>query len=189
MDSRQQRLILTRDLNVIDEDKGHLRLFLTGDESAALPSKTLRYSVVLTRPDNVQVLLMTDKSRRAHGQATVLDGPLPDPIEPITITLDDMTMQTSVYYSGAYAGAAMVDNETGLHSAAIRLDDFTGSVLGQGSLEQAPSQDVGAWFPVAAKAFDEHTGLAHIPFEGQLMWVRFLITVTDGDLVSITYRN
>lgn len=189
LDSRHQRLLLTRELTVVDEAKGHLRLFLTGNEASALPAKTLKYTVVMTRPDNVQVMLYTDRNRKASGAATVVDGPLPDPIDPIELTMEDFILRQGVYYSGAYAGAKMVANESGLHSVALRLVGFTGNVTVQGSIESAPTQDDGSWFPVSDLDYDDHTGMAHIPFEGQLMWVRFLITKTSGEVETITYRN
>jgi hypothetical protein len=188
-DTRQQRLLVSRDLIIVDEEKGHLRLFLTGAESAALPIKTLSYSVVLTRADNVQVLLFTDRSRKSSGTAMVADGPLPDPIDPIELTLEDFLIREGVYYSGALPGSVMVDNETGFHSVVFNLTGFTGILTAQGSLELSPSQDDGLWFPMATQTLSQHTGLYHIPFEGQVNWVRFVITKAAGDVTAITFRN
>lgn len=189
MDAKNQRLLLSRDLMVIDAAKGHLRLFVTGDEAAALPKKTLKYTVVMTRPDNVQVMLMMDRNRQSSGVVNVEDGPIPEPVAPIEITAEDFIQRNGKFYSGTYAGSAMVQNDSGLHSALLTLDDYTGDIVVQGSLEALPSQTDSDWFAVETRSFTHKTGTVHVPFEGNLMWVRFSFTKTNGELTSILYRN
>lgn len=189
LDFRHQRLILSRALTVVDPVNAQLQFKMTATETGNLPSKTLRYSVVMNNPDGTTTMLFTDRSLKAAGQVNVLDGPLPVPVDPVVIEFSDFLVRNSLYYSSDYAGAAMIDNETGIHSAVVDLSGFTGTVTVQGSVELTPPNDDSLWFPITSQVFTNQTGLSYIPFQGELMWVRFQLSIVSGTLNQITYRN
>lgn len=188
-DYKTQRVLLTRDLIILDEDKGLARLFISGEEAAALSPGTHHYSVIYTRSDGVQMILYTDRDRRGTGYVEVTEGPLPDPLEATPISMDEFVIRDSKYYSGAYMGAASVMNYSGQHSLAISFSDFTGSFTVQGSLQAQPSSTDTQWFEVKKETYVDETGLVHFPFEGNLLWVRFVVVKVDGDIELIQYRN
>jgi hypothetical protein len=189
LDFRHQRLILSRALQIIDAANGQLRFTLSATESGNLPSKTLKYSVVMNNPNGSTTMLFTDRSLKAAGQINVLDGPIPEPIDPVVIEFSDFLSRNSFYYSSSYAGAAMVDNPTGIHSAVMDLTGFSGTITVQGSVELSPPTDDSLWFPITSKVCSNQTGSVYIPFQGELMWVRFQVSVVSGTLNQITYRN
>lgn len=189
LDSRNERLLMSRDLDVVDEDEGHLRFAVSGDEAAALPKKSLSFSVVMTKADNSTTMLFTDRHRQASGVVHVTDGPLPDPIAPIEVLWDEFLPRNNAFYAGSYKGAAMVSNESGLHSVVVYLDNFSGTFSVEGSLELTATQADDDWFEVATETFVTETGAVHISFEGNLMWVRFKVVPGAGAFTSLIYRN
>lgn len=187
---RTQRVIMTRDLEVVDAAKGHLRLFVSGEEAAALPPGALKYSTVITNTvTNVQTLLFTDRDRSGSGTVEVTEGPIPDPPEPIRLSFSEFIFRSGRYYSEALEGAAQVRNYSGQHSLAINLAAFTGRFTVQGSLEENPSSLDTNWFNVDNRLYNNDNGLVHFPFEGNLLWVRFMVELGSGSIEKIEYRN
>jgi hypothetical protein len=59
----------------------------------------------------------------------------------------------------------------------------------QASLELTAPTDDSQWFNVTSQTFSNQTGSTYIPFQGELMWVRFQLSIVGGALNTITYRN
>lgn len=185
-----QRVIMTRDLEVVDAAKGHMRLFISGEEAAALPPGALRYSAVVTNTvTNVQTILFTDRDRKGSGVVEVTEGPIPDPPEPIRLSFSEFILRNGKYYSEALEGAALVQNYSGQHSLAINLAAFSGKFTVQGSLEENPSALDTNWFNIDYRLYQNDNGLVHFPFEGNVLWVRFVVEVGSGTIEKIEYRN
>lgn len=188
-DPTTQKVLLTRDLIVVDAAKGLVRLFVSGDEAASFPKGFLRYSIVMLRNDGVQVMLYTDRDRKGVGHINVIDGPLPDPIEPIPLSLDDFIIRNGKKYSTALPGAAMVHNVGGQHSVVLHLNDFSGIFTVQGTLEPQPGSSDSLWFDVKTLNFSSRTEVVHVPFEGNLMHVRLVVLTNGGTIDLMLYRN
>jgi hypothetical protein len=189
LDQTTKRVLLTRNLQIVSAPDGHARLFMTGDDVAKFPSQTLRYTVVQTRSDGVQVACYTDRDRKAIGLVEVAEGPIPGPAEPTPISTDDFINLSGKLQSGAYPGSASVGNVSGQHSLVIPTQYFTGRVTIQGSLIEQPGSSPGEWFNVTSREFTNSTELVHMPFEGNLLWVRFIVETVSGDIDVIQYRN
>lgn len=186
------KLLMSRDLEMLDPVKGLVRFFISSEESAALPLMGLRYSVVMTRQDGVQSMLYTDRDRKGLGVADVINGPYPPPIEPYTIDPDAFVHTAGKLVSGSYPGAATVLNMGGQHSVILDMEDFIGKFTVQGSLETAPSSSNSDWFTIKTESYTTADVKVHVPFEGNLLWVRFIIEEdvnSNGAITAITYRN
>lgn len=189
-DPDTDRVLLTRDLTVVDSAKGLLKLFVSGDDVAALPEGAFKYSTVITNTiTDAQTLLFTDMQRRATGTVEIVEGPTPDPQEPIVLNFYTFTQRSGKYYSGAQPGAATVKNYSGLHTLAVGLYQFTGTITVQGTLQEVPSALDVDWFDVDSRTYNNQTGLFYFPFEGNLLWVRLKIEVFSGTIESLEYRN
>lgn len=188
VDPRNDTVVLSQDLLVVDPTKGLARFSVNATVTAALAPGSMRYTMMLTR-GGTQTLLYTDRERKAVGVIYVAEGPLPDAVEATEVDMSALVHRNSKRYTPALPGAASVLNYTGEHSTAILLDDFSGIVTVQGTLDSSPSTlDVG-WFDVKEITYNHTTGLQHINFEGNLMWTRFVIQTVEGDVTSIQYRN
>jgi hypothetical protein len=189
-DIKNNKILLTRELTVVDAAKGLVRLFVSGDEAAAMPLGFMHYSIVMLRPDDVTVMLYTDRERKGLGNIEVISGPIPAPLEPTYLSLADFITLVGKQYSSPLPGAAMVNNLSGQHSLVIDYNEFIGKISVQGTLEPQPSHTSDNWFTVTT---DEHltatTLLKNIAFEGNLMWVRVVVERQSGNVDSFQYRT
>lgn len=184
------RVIMTRDLEAVDADKGLFTFFVSGEEAAALPAGALRYSTVVTNTiTNIQTLLFTDRERKGTGVVEVTEGPIPDPPEPYRLSFSEFLPRGGKFYSENLEGAASVQNFSGQHSLAIDFAAFSGKFTVQGSLEENPSSLDSNWFNISTAQYNNQTGLTHYPFEGNVLWVRFVVELFSGVIEKIEYRN
>jgi hypothetical protein len=184
----RSKLLLTRSLTVVDTAKGRYRLTVEPDAMHDWPLGGLTYVAGVTDGTS-ETLLYTDREKATTGVLYLLDGPLPQPIEAITIPASDFVLREPYTYSGAYPGAAQVGNLSGLHTIAVYGVAFTGRVLAQGSLDAQPSSDDSAWATIAAYDLDLASGVTPFGFEGNYQWIRFAVETLDGTFEKIVYRN
>ncbi len=191
MDTRQQRLIMARQMTVVDAAKGHLKFFVTAEESASLPLRDLSYTVMMTRPDNAQVLLFTDRNRAAVGVIHVEEGPLPIVVEPIHLDKRDFFKNNAYWQAQSFASARTVGNESGIHSLTLELlDRFSGVFEVQGSTNPSAAQDDQDWKTVLTEKYTQTEGVQYLTFtDTDILWIRFRITPTRGDFGKLVYRN
>ena len=197
IDTRQQRLLMARDLILADATQGHFKLFITGEEAASFPKRDLRYTVMMTRTDAAQVMLFTDKNKKSDGVIHVEDGPLPMVVEPVRLRPNDFLTRAMglgkvrTLYAGSFASAKTVGNDTGIHSLSIEfIDDFSGKVFIEGSRNTSAAQDDSDWFIIHEESFTLKTGTEYIPFtNAEVMWVRFRIEPRRGTFDEVVYRN
>jgi hypothetical protein len=188
IDPRTETVLLSRALTVVDAVNGLAKFNLTAADTSGLPLSSLSYSIIMTVA-GVQSLLYTDRDRRGIGTADVVNGPIPPPVDPYIALLSNFTSRNGSKYSSAYAGAANVLDLTGQHSVVNALTGWTGTFAVQASLESNPTSDAD-WFNVMTKSYVTSTQNDHITFEGNFLWVRFVVTNdTAGTLSQITYRN
>lgn len=167
---------------------GRCRLIITPGEASEIPLGLLRYSVTITDEDSNTGILYTDRELSHGAMVEVIDGPIPGPADPITVVPDDFTIRDGAMWSGSLPGAATVGHTAGVHTIAAYLEDFTGTLTIQGSIEEQPIAD-GDWFDVDELEFEEETSTASHTFIGNLLWVRFKVVSTNGEITQILYRN
>lgn len=191
IDPRQQRLLLSRQLTVHDAAKGHLKFFMTGEDVAALPIRDLSYTVTMTRPDNAQVMLYTDRDRGGQGVIHIAEGPLPLVVEPVHLDIKDFFQNGTYYQAQAFASAKTAGNESGIHSLTLELlAGFSGEFEIQGSTNPSAAQDDRDWSTVVKKQYTETTGVQYLTFtDTDILWVRFRITPRRGKFDKLVYRN
>jgi hypothetical protein len=191
----------------IDPAKGVWLLTLKATDIVDWPLGYLQYIVIGDRASGDQVMLYTDRAYGPYSGCEVIHGPFPRPVEAYSITPEDCINQGHSLYSGAYRGAAQVGNLSGIQSAVIQLTDFTGSFSVQASLEnEAPVTDsdwAAANITTASNgtvvdgtvnfvAPNAVTGPVFVQFEGNYMWVRFIVhtaMLSTGKWTGIDFRN
>lgn len=193
-DRRNQKVLVNQAMDIIDQDKGLYEIVIDPVDLDPIEIGYYNYFVLTDSADGIPSPLYTDRNRSPLGVIEVAEGPVPLPRSSIEIAEDQFAISNSVALTGSYAGAATVGDLSGVHSAAFYFDNFRGSVKVQGSLDAQPTSTDSYWFDVHTFAFDDTTysGLYPVTFEGNLVWVRFLVTQTDGQftgLRKILFRN
>lgn len=184
VDPRERRIVMSLPVVLVDADQGLFKAVFRAADTVPLATGSLTYTVTVTRPDDTSVLLYTDRAYGTGGYLTVVEGPLPRPIEPSTITPDIMVADGPTHTSGAFPAAI-----TGINTAALHLVGFTGTIRIEASLEDQPSQTTTDWFTMAERTFHAATGTHQLTAEGAFAWVRLCIIGNDGVCSKIVLRH
>ena len=209
-DQRAERLLHQQDLIVTNDAKGYCRLILSPDVTEDWLLQTYSYSIQVTNLDGSVHMLYTDIAESQRGFFELAQGPIFDPRPSFEVTYDNLFPTnigsnsqtfTSVRISSAFPGAAQRGNTSGLHTAVAFLDNFSGILKIQVSLEEASPTDI-SWFDVEMGSYDHQTSVESFTFEANAMWVRFWVVnnyeqnpdvpVLASDVGSITklvFRN
>lgn len=190
-DTRQNRVLLER--NLVQRVIGTQTLWVLSIAATDIvdwPLGFLRYSMVVDRGAD-EVMLYSDRAYQGYSQCQVIEGPYPDPPEPITVTEADMTILSGELVSGAYPGAASVGNVSGLHGVVLNVTDFVGQFYVEGSLEAQPSTHESDWFTAHGQYFGQPT-TGPIQFDdviGNYVWIRFVLLKESGEFHSVTLMS
>ena len=84
----------------------------------------------------------------------------------------DQSAQRYEYYSGNLHGNPEFKSNAALHTAAVYMTAFKGTVLVEGTLENSPST-FGNYAVIARKEYNAFTGIDYINFNGVFSKVRF----------------
>jgi hypothetical protein len=205
VDSDSQTLKLQKNLQVINDARGHCRLTISPSDIGEWAEAYYSYSLVLERTDGSQILIYCDQNRSSYGFLEVKAGPLPPPNNIYEIGDDQFAHQTygvtnqpvsGIPYrvSGGTPGAAQRDNRAGQHTVAIYSQNFKGLFKVQASLDNSlPTDDMG-WFDVegANITLDQVSGITAMTFQGSLMWVRFIYIpdpTNTGTVSKVLFKN
>jgi hypothetical protein len=189
LDRRAQKTLLTRTVTVIDATKGAYKFLIDPVDCAEWRTGMLEYTVTVTDSQNHDTFLFHDRDRSPFGVLEMLDGPLMQATDPITVNHSSFLMRDGRLFSGAVAGAANVGNTSGVHTAAFYMNMFTGSVSIQASLDMQPTSDDSGWFNVDSRDMFENSSVEGFNFTGNYLWVRFVADPILGTFSKVVYRN
>jgi|GEM_PF-2730994 len=187
LDHENRFEVLTKDLEVINDLKGKLQLQLTPTDVNSLDDGWYDYVVLLENEDGTQNVLYTDQTMTARGYFEIIGDMLPPNVmsmdfgDPMTDWLASTNADTLIttYYSAPELGDASIGDEWGLHTAAIYLTDYSGTIKIQGSLESTAPSDNAQWFDISITpntfeaVFENVSGIQAYNFEANVTWVRF----------------
>lgn len=189
LDRRSQKTLLTRTVTAIDATKGAYKFIIDPVDCADWRTGMLEYTVTVTDGQQHDSFLFHDRDRSPFGVLEMLDGPLMQATDPITIEHSSFLMRDGRLFSGAQPGAASVGNTSGVHTAAYYMVNYTGSVTIQASLDSQPNSDDLGWFNVDSRDMFENTGTEAFSFTGNYLWVRFVGDAILGTFTKVVFRN
>jgi hypothetical protein len=94
---------------------------------------------------------------------------------------------SEVVIGDKYKGDGYYGRSDGLHTIQYNLDEFTGTVIIEGTLEVDPSDS--DWFSVHSYVANQETENKISSFTGNYVWIRAKIIYTDGTLNSISLNH
>jgi hypothetical protein len=225
VDNRDQSLKIQQELSYspMMAKKGHARLTLLWSVLANLDPGYFFYSISVTDSTGKETLFYTDLSRTVQGYLELQQGPLPGPYSSILITESDFASQSwgtdltvsNYLMAGVYPGAAQRGNRNGMHHVAVYMQNYTGYLNIQASLENSPPTDQHEWFDVDIGRHEEEqcercpssipagqcphyrysqpiykftsfTGIKHFSFVGSYMWLQFILNHSPMNYGNVT---
>lgn len=180
--------MMQKSITILDEHAGKARLSLTPADVQDWDIGYYDYSILIENEDGTKNLLFTDQDQNARGWFELRQGVLPGFVPSVVVTEDEfapfhhgeMPGGVTRYASPNFPGDAQLGFADGLHTVAIYLTSFTGTLWVQGSLEdQAPDSDAD-WFEINITpnqfnvAYADETGIDVFNFIANVTWVRFV---------------
>jgi hypothetical protein len=170
-------IILTIPLTVQDADRAHYRATISTEQSSNI--ELGYYTWVVRHVDGTTRLLYTNQHYETKGTLVVKEG-IPQPIHP-SVTIDSFTPEAGTFITSSLPAI----NQTGNHSIATTMTDYTGSIIVEATHDANPTID--DWVEVETFIYTAETGIVNENFIGNYTYVRFVIS--NEGVTSLTYRN
>lgn len=198
---QNDELVLKRDLIVIDDVAGHVRLCLFDGDLLNWAPGFYQYAITYLQDDGKQGFVYTNQAFRAIGTFELHDGVIPATaftIEVIVFNSDigDFFDNTDdSFVSSAVSGAAQTNLTNTLHTMAVYLTSFSGVFTIEATLDEVVPTDPNSWYTVdtgTTLTFTVPTsGIVHVNFSANVNWVRFRYIpdlLNLGTIDKILYR-
>lgn len=179
-------LVMERPLVVVNEARGHYRCTFTLEDTLDIQPGLYSWCVKHIDTEDIERIMYTNQDYTVRGIMEVQDGFLTPLEHPETITT--FTPDNGGFITSTFLGAAKVHNNSGNHSILLHLDDYTGTIFIDASLDDATPSDNAEWVPVQNIVYTDQTGIINVNFFGNYTFVRFRMTSATG-LEKIVYRN
>lgn len=195
---QNQELVLKRDLDVIDEIKGQVRLCLfDGDVSNWAPG-FYQYAITFIEEGGKQGFIYTNQAFKAIGTFELHEGVIPATAFTNEITVFNFDMgdffdnTDDSFVTTALSGSAQSNLTNTLHTAAIYLTAFCGIITIEATLDETVPTSPNSWYTVSTLTFPTATsGIQHVNFDVNVNWVRFRYNpdlLNTGTVDKILYR-
>lgn len=206
----QVRTLIHKKLKIADADQGIVHLVLEPFETLDWPLGYLEFNISI-KEDGLTRLISMDESQNARGflevEQGIFVGPRPS-LETCTFTsvkVNDFP-DTYRYYSDVFPGTLNTSNYTGLNTAAITTENYTGRLWVMGCMEQEiPQNRDASWFIINVNTEDQpwidfcsSTGTTNIDFICRCYWIIFKFDpstdaltepVNIDNIKKISFRN
>jgi hypothetical protein len=181
-DAVNQRLMVEKELTVLDEGttstRGIAQLTLTESDTLDLDRSSYTYSVKLLDSDGTYSPAYSNTYYGINGTLHLLNdiNPVLQPSTEITDLQMSYNGSTQLYEfkSRAIYAHPEYNGNTALHTAALYLTGFKGTVQLQATLTNTPD-DLNSYSTIVTKTYTGFTGIDYVNFNGVYSYINFLV--------------
>lgn len=178
-DAVNRRLILEKPLEILETNtatRGLALLTLTESDTIDLLKSSYQFSVKILDDDGSYSPTYANTYYGVNGTAHILEDvyPVLQPSIEISDFQKSFNADTNLYEhkSGNIYANAEFNGNTALHTAAIYLANYKGTLLVQATLSNSPNS-FGKYSTVYSKTYTGYTGVDYVNFNGVYSYVRF----------------
>ena len=179
-DAVNQRLLIEKPLEVLEENtgtKGIALLTLTESDTIDIPKSSYRFSVKLLESDGSYLPTYADTYYGVTGVVKLEEDAYPvlQPSQLITsfqIFYNDHIRKYEHKSGNIYANPAFNSN-SGLHTAAVYMTAYRGTVYIQGTLSNSPAA-ADRYVTIESKTYTGFTGIDVFNFNGVFSYIRIV---------------
>ena len=179
-DAISQRLILEKPLEVLETNtatRGLALLTLTESDTVDLVKTDYRYSVKLLDTDGSWTPAYSDTYYGVSGTAHILSDvyPVLQPSQTVTAFQKSFNAAISKYEhkSGNIYAYPEYNGNTALHTIAMYMTGYKGTVYIQGTLNNTPDS-FDRYTTIETREYNGFTGIDHLNFNGVFTYVRVM---------------
>jgi hypothetical protein len=182
-------ILLSKSAVITDPIKGFATLTITEGELMNIEPQLLNYSIKVVDGESNSRVGFVDGAYDVVGQIEVRDGLYPTLIDSQILTNDDFSEDGGIYTSETLPGDAKLNQNTGLHTAAFYVDNYTGSIDVQATLNPSVNPPEEDFFIVKTISLTAESGIHYTNWNGMYNQIRFVHTPTTGQITQILYRS
>jgi len=179
-DAINQRLIVEKDLEVLAETnliKGQAQLTLDENDTLDLDKSSYTYSVKVRDNDGTYTPAYANTYYGMNGTLHISNDAFPVLQDSTTITSFNPTYNNTTHLyehkSGNIYASPEYNGNSALHTAAIYMTAYKGSVLIQGTLDNNPTDDR-SYYTIETRGYNGVTGLDYVNFNGVYTYIRIV---------------
>lgn len=186
-DAIDQRMLVEKQLTVLDDGttatRGLALLTLTESDTIDLETTSYTYSIKKLESDNSYSPAYSNTYYGINGTLNLLDdvNPVLQPSTEISNFLISYNAGTDLYEykSRAIYAAPQYQGNTALHTAAIYMTGFRGTLYIMGTLNNDPN-DMNYYATLATRIYTGFTGIDYINFNGVYSYLNFMFVPAMG---------
>ena len=189
-DAINQRMIVEKNLEVLPETtstKGVALLTFNESDTLDLDKSSYTYSVKLRTNDGTYTPAYSNTYYGMNGTLHVANDVFPVLTDSTTITsfLPTYNSNTQLYEhkSGNIYASPEYNGNSGLHTVALYMTAYKGSVLVQGTLDNTPTDDR-SYYTIENKTYTGFTGIDYVNFNGVFTYIRIVYIPAKGPIDS-----
>lgn len=175
-----QRLIIEKELEVLEETtstKGLALLTLTESDTLDLDRTSYQYSVKLRDTDGTYTPAYANTYYGMAGTLHLSNDIYPvlqdsTVVDSFNITYND-DIQLYEHKSGNIYASPEYNGNTALHTLAMYMTDYKGTVYIQGTLDNSPGSS-GNYSTIATRTYNGFTGVDPVNFNGVYTYIRII---------------
>jgi len=181
-------MLVEKILDVLPETtstKGMAVLTLNESDTLDLDKSSYTYSVRLRKDDGTYTPAYSNTYYGINGTLHVANDVFPVLKDSTSITSFLPTFNSSTglyeYKSGNIYASPEFNSNPALHTVALYMTAYKGSVLIQGTLDSTPNDDR-SYYTIENRAYTGFTGIDHVNFNGVFSYIRIIYIPAKGPI-------
>ena len=183
VDANTKEQLLSRELTIEDAAKGIINTTITEEDLLDFTAVRYHYAIKMVDSSGNEHPIYVDDNYSASGTMEIFDDAFPK---------HDATVEVTVgAYNSGIATTSVIETspKAGVHTVAIYLTGFTGSVTVQGHLQDSSSVSESDYIDIKTETYTTQSGVYYANFTGLFKGIRFKVTKTAGTVDKILYKN
>lgn len=180
IDVNSQKLVVEKPLEILETNtatRGLALLTLNESDTLDLDKSNYSFNVKVVDGDGTFSPTYADTYYSVAGTAIILNDvqPVLQPSQSVTAFLKSHNPDTDLYEhkSGNINANPEFNGNTALHTAAIYLTGYRGTLYIQGTLSNTPAS-FGKYTTIETRVYDNFTGIDYVNFNGVFTYIRFM---------------
>ena len=184
LDENRRTSFITKTADIYNAARGQAVVTLDQNDLLDLDQSFYNYTISVVDGEGNDEIAYSDDHYGVRNNIEILAGHYPEFQDSQRLVFDTVTNLTS----GVGTDHA-VHRGTGFHTAQFYLQDFTGSIEVQATMDQVPNLNNANYFTIKTETYTGQTGCRYTNWQGNFSAVRFKRVATSGTVDQILYRE
>lgn len=184
IDESTRTSFITKVASVYNAAKGQAVVTLDHNDLLDLEENIYNYTISVVDGEGNDEIAYSDDHYNVRNNIEILGGHYPEFKDSAELIFNSVTN-----LSDAVANDYGVHRGNVAHTAQFYLNDFTGSVEIQATMDQVPNLNNANYFVVKTETYSGVTGCRYANWQGNFSAVRFKINTDQGSIDRVLYRD